>query len=92
MRDSRRSDGGIRRYPAVRYTALVPNLKGAESAIHAGVEAVRVVICLSESYNRRNVGLGISESLENCRRIRRIDRAPENWLRSYSGFVFWLPT
>ena len=27
------------------------------------------MICLSESYNRRNVGLSIPESLENCRRI-----------------------
>ncbi len=69
MRDAGEVMARIRRYPAVRYTALVPNLKGAESAVQAGVDAVRVVICLSESYNRRNVGLGISESLENCRRI-----------------------
>jgi len=59
----------IQRFPGVRHTALVPNVKGAQRAIDAGVDAVRVVICLSESYNRRNVGLGISESLENCRRI-----------------------
>ena len=36
---------------------------------------VRVVVCLSESYNRRNVSLSIVESLENCRRIRELGRA-----------------
>ena len=64
----------IQRFPGVRYTALVPNVKGAQHAIGAGVDAVRVVICLSESYNRRNVGLGISESLEKCQRICELTR------------------
>jgi hydroxymethylglutaryl-CoA lyase len=69
MRDADEVMSRIRRFPGIRHTALVPNVKGAQRAIEAGAEAVRVVICLSESYNRRNVGLGISESLENCRRI-----------------------
>jgi hydroxymethylglutaryl-CoA lyase len=69
MRDADEVLTRIRRFAGVRHTALVPNLKGAQRAIDAGVEAVRVVICLSESYNRRNVGMGVSESLENCRQI-----------------------
>ena len=69
MRDAGEVMSRIKRLPGVRYTALVPNVKGAQHAIDAGVHAVRVVICLSESYNRRNVGLAIDESLENCRRI-----------------------
>src|ERR1700677_1978936 len=74
MRDAQEVMARIRRFPGVRYVALVPNVKGAERAIAAGVDAVRVVVCLSESYNRRNVGLSIVESLENCRRIRELGR------------------
>ncbi len=69
MRDAEEVMAGIRRVHGVQHTALVPNVKGAERAIQAGVNAVRVVVCISEKYNRRNVGLSVSESLENCRRI-----------------------
>ena len=69
MRDADKVISRIQSFPGVRHTALVPNVRGAQRAIDAGVEAVRVVICLSESYNRRNVGMGVSKSLENCRQI-----------------------
>lgn len=91
MRDAGEVMARIRRYPAVRYIALVPNLKGAESAVQAGVEAVRVVICLSESYNRRNVGLGISESLENCRRIHELTVRQNNGCEAILALSFGCP-
>jgi len=69
MRDAEEVMAGIRRFHEVQHTALVPNVKGAQRAIQAGVNAVRVVVCVSETYNRRNVGLSVAESLENCRRI-----------------------
>lgn len=69
MRDAAEVMSRIERFPGVCHTALIPNLKGAQRALEAGVEVVRVVVCLSETYNRRNVGLTISESLDNCRRI-----------------------
>ena len=69
MRDAEEVMAGIRRSHGVQYTALVPNVRGAERAIEAGISVVRVVVCVSETYNRRNVGLSVSESLENCHRI-----------------------
>lgn len=54
----------IRRDVGVRWSALVPNLKGAERAVEAGVDEVRLVVCATESYNQRNVGLTIDESAE----------------------------
>jgi hydroxymethylglutaryl-CoA lyase len=54
----------IERAPGVRYTALIPNVKGARRALEADVDGLRLVICVSETYNRRNVGMSVEESLE----------------------------
>src|SRR5215471_15492166 len=66
MKDAREVMQGIRRHPEVVYSALVPNLKGAQLATENGVGAVRAVICASEAYNQRNVRMSIAESLKNC--------------------------
>ncbi len=62
----------IDRRSSTRYTALVPNLKGAERALAAGADGVRLVMTATETYNKKNVGMTIDESLEVCRQI--IDR------------------
>jgi len=62
----------IDRQPYTRYTALVPNLKGAERALSAGADGVRLVMTSTETYNKKNVGMTIGQSLEVCRQI--IDR------------------
>ncbi len=59
----------IDRRPGTRYSALVPNLKGAERALEVGADAVRLVVTSTETYNRKNVGMGVDESLEVCRQI-----------------------
>ena len=64
--------GAIDRQPGTRYTALVPNLKGAERALSAGADGVRLVMTSTETYNKKNVGMTIDQSLEVCRQI--IDR------------------
>lgn len=52
----------IDRRPGVTYGALVPNLKGAELALAAGVDELSVTISASDSYNRRNVGMSTADS------------------------------
>lgn len=60
---------GVARTPGVRFTALVPNLKGAQRALDAGADVLRLVICASETFNRKNVGLTIDDSLADLERI-----------------------
>jgi hydroxymethylglutaryl-CoA lyase len=55
---------GVRRRPDVRYVALVPNLRGAELAVEAGVDALSVTVSASAEYNRRNVRMSIDESVD----------------------------
>ncbi len=45
------------------YTALVPNLRGAENAIAANVDRLAVVISASEAHNQANVRRAINDSL-----------------------------
>jgi hydroxymethylglutaryl-CoA lyase len=46
----------------VRYAALVPNMRGASSALEAGADELTVTISLSEAYNQRNVRMSVGES------------------------------
>jgi len=63
MADATEVFAGIRRRSGVRYTALVPNQKGLERAIAAGVSEVAIFAAASESFSRRNINQSIDESL-----------------------------
>ena len=54
---------GIKRKPGVRYTALVPNQRGLERAIAAGVSEVAFFAAASETFSLRNINQSIEESL-----------------------------
>ena len=57
--------------------ALVPNFKGAERALVAGVNAIHFVISASETHNRANVRRTIEEQLDGFRAVRAaIDAKP----------------
>jgi len=45
-------------------TALVPNVRGAEMALAAGIDELTVTVSASATYNERNVRMGIAESVE----------------------------
>jgi hydroxymethylglutaryl-CoA lyase len=51
--------------PAVRYSALVPNSRGAQRALAAGFTDIEVVVSASDTHNRRNVNRSTAESLDD---------------------------
>ena len=53
----------VTRNPDVRYSALVPNLRGAERALAAGFVEIEVVVSASDTHNRRNINRSTEESL-----------------------------
>lgn len=63
MRDATEVMAGIKRAPGIIYSALVPNLRGAEAAITGGVQEVNLVFSASESHNKANVRMSCEESL-----------------------------
>jgi hydroxymethylglutaryl-CoA lyase len=51
--------------PGVRYSALVPNVRGAQRAIAAGFAEIEVVVSASDTHNRRNINRSTEESLDD---------------------------
>jgi len=62
----------VPRYEGVTYVALVPNVKGAELALEAGVEALTLTVSASEAYSQRNVGMSVDESLGQVAAVRAV--------------------
>jgi hydroxymethylglutaryl-CoA lyase len=60
---------GIRRAPMVRYSALVPNLRGARRALDAGLTEIEAVVSASDTHNRKNVNRSTAESLDDIAAI-----------------------
>lgn len=60
---------GIKRAPAVRYSALVPNLRGARRALDAGLPEIEAVVSASDTHNRKNVRRSTEESLDDIAAI-----------------------
>jgi len=59
----------ITRAPAVRYSALVPNLRGAARALDSGLTEIEAVVSASDTHNRKNVNRGTAESLDDIAAI-----------------------
>ena len=64
----------VPRSAEVRYSALVPNVRGAELALECDVDELTVTASLSETYSQRNVRMSIDESAEAI--ARHLPRSP----------------
>ncbi|MDQ1687057.1 MAG: hydroxymethylglutaryl-CoA lyase [Frankiaceae bacterium] len=69
MADADEVWSGIERVPGVRYSALVPNLRGAERALQAGFDEIEVVVSASDTHNRKNVNRSTEESLDEIAQV-----------------------
>jgi hydroxymethylglutaryl-CoA lyase len=58
-----------RKQPGVRYSALVPNLKGAIRALDAGFTELEAVVSASQTHNRKNVNRSTEQSLDEIAEI-----------------------
>jgi hydroxymethylglutaryl-CoA lyase len=59
----------VNRVPGVTYLALVPNRRGAELALDAGVDGLTVTVSASDTYSRNNVHLSVDESVSAAAQI-----------------------
>ena len=82
---------GITHNPNIEYPVLVPNLKGMERALAAGVRSVSVFTAASESFTRHNINATIAESLDNFRPIVALAQQERISVRGYISTVFGCP-
>jgi hydroxymethylglutaryl-CoA lyase len=64
MADAEDVAAGLRKFTGVAFSALVPNLKGYERALAAGIRHMEFVIAASETFNRKNLNRSMAESLQ----------------------------
>lgn len=64
MADAAEVVAGLGAPDGVVRAALVPNVRGAEMALTAGIDELTVTISASATYNQRNVHMSIDESVE----------------------------
>ncbi|MCI0430911.1 MAG: hydroxymethylglutaryl-CoA lyase [Rhodospirillales bacterium] len=81
----------IRRAPGLRYPVLVPNMKGLDAALAAGVEEIAVFGAASETFSQRNINCSIEESLERFRPVVATARTKGLRVRGYISCVAGCP-
>lgn len=81
----------IEKKKGVAYPVLVPNLKGLERALEAGVREIAVFTAASESFNQKNINMTISESLKMIREVVTEAKRSKLWVRGYVSTCFACP-
>jgi len=81
----------LERRPGVRYPVLVPNARGLERAIAAGVDAICLVTAATDSYVQHNIGMSIDQSLAVFEPIAVEARHRGWWIRAYVSTAFGCP-
>jgi hydroxymethylglutaryl-CoA lyase len=72
MADAEAVAARLGQFPGVTFSALVPNLKGYERAVAAGIRHLEFVIAASETFNRKNLNRSMAESLQLLKETSRL--------------------
>jgi hydroxymethylglutaryl-CoA lyase len=75
MGDNAAVMAGLQRQRGVRYSVLVPNMKGLEAALPTQPDEVVVFGAASEAFSQRNINCSIEESIERFRPVVQAARA-----------------
>jgi isopropylmalate/homocitrate/citramalate synthase len=81
----------IARKPGVRYPVLVPNERGLERALSCGAREIAVFTAASETFNQRNIGASIAESLERFVPVVSSAKQSQVRVRGYVSTSFGCP-
>ena len=91
LADSAEVARGVRRPPGVRMSALVPNRRGLETALAAGMKEIAVFMSASETHNKKNVNKTIAETITAFEDVVPHARAAGVQVRAYLSTVFGCP-
>jgi hydroxymethylglutaryl-CoA lyase len=91
MADAEQVFAGIQRKPGVRYAALVPNAKGAERAIAASADDLKIGVAASETFNGLNFRMSTEEGARALSEIASMARGTKSKLAGVVGTAFGCP-
>jgi hydroxymethylglutaryl-CoA lyase len=82
---------GVTKRPGVVMSALVPNMKGLEAALAAGLDEVVIFAAASESFSQKNTNRSVAASLETYGEVVRAARAAGKRVRAYVSTAWDCP-
>ena len=82
---------GIQRRDGIIYSALTPNLKGAENAIASHAGEIAVFSAASEAFTEKNINCSIEESLSRFEPVIELAKAHNIPVRGYVSTVLGCP-
>lgn len=91
LRDSAEVVKGVRCPPGVVHSVLVPNEKGLERALAAGIQEIALFVSASETHNQKNVGMSIRESLRGFGQVAQQALSHGIRMRGYVVTAFGCP-
>jgi len=91
LRDAEAVLREIMRKPGVVYSALVPNVRGAERAIEAGTDELNLVMSASESHNLANLRMTRAQSLRALAEVATLARGAGKSVNVSLSCVFGCP-
>jgi len=81
----------LRRREGVRYSALVPNMRGLDSATRAGMDEIAIFMAASESHNRKNINKSTRKALDTYAEVVGEARDRGMRVRGYVSCVYGCP-
>jgi hydroxymethylglutaryl-CoA lyase len=91
LADSAEVYASIAKIDGVRYSALVPNVKGIERAIAAGVQEIAVFIGASETFNLKNSNASTDQILQQIEEVMDMATQSNMPVRAYVSNSFGCP-
>lgn len=81
----------IRRKPGVDYSALVPNMRGLDSATRAGMKEIAVFMAASQTHNRKNINKSTEDALKTYGEVIAEAQSRGMKVRGYVSCVYGCP-
>ncbi len=91
MADTAEVYANIPKDPGVEFPVLVPNMKGLDRAIEAGVKSIAIFTAASDTFNKRNINMTIDESFESYAPLAARAHSEKMRIRGYVSTGFGCP-
>lgn len=78
-------------HPTLRLSALVPNLRGLERALGAGIDEVCVFLSVTESHSKKNINKSVAEAIATAREVADAAHKANKTVRAYVSTVWGCP-
>lgn len=91
LKDAREVGKRIKRNPDVTYSALVPNERGLEHALEAGIDMASVFMSASETHNKKNINKSIAETYPVMQKVIEGAKQEQKRVTGYISTVFDCP-